>query len=211
MTYNLNHSPRARGKVDRTSLEDYVWSKAPAQANYFSMGENGHMNCWLHVEEGKIVTVWTEEGKIYNYLPTDYQPSVPGPHFPRPVKEEALPLPEWDGEGLPPVGSTVQLVDIPANLVCAPFHNWMLGDYLEVIAHKEICGTVLPVVWNVRDQTASSILVRLIRPVTQESLAARKGRQKAIEEMSSLVSSMDLARALEVLYDEGYRKQEATK
>ncbi|AIW01711.1 hypothetical protein AVT15_gp006 [Pseudomonas phage vB_PaeM_PS24] len=202
--------PRARGKVDYSSLDSYIWSQAPCQANFFSLGLNGELNCWLRVEEGKIVTVWTEQGTMYNYHSSERQPSVPGPRFPRPQKKEEASPQEWDGEGLPPVGCTVQLVDI-SSPVSPPFDEWLLGDYLEVIAHKEVCGTVLPIVWNDRKQTGSSILTRLISPVSQETLAAEKERQQGIQEMVSLVSSMDLARALEVLYDAGYRKQEDTE
>ncbi|AGR89588.1 hypothetical protein X832_gp118 [Pseudomonas phage PAK_P5] len=202
--------PRARGKVDYSSLDSYIWSQAPLQANFFSLGLNGELSCWLHIEEDKIVTVWTEQGTVYNYRSSDRQPSVPGPRFPRPQKKEEASPQEWDGEGLPPVGCTVQLVDI-SSPVSPPFDEWLLGDYLEVIAHKEVCGTVRPVVWNDRKQTGSSILPRLISPVSQETLAAEKERQQGIQEMVSLVSSMDLARALEVLYDAGYRKQEDTE
>lgn len=91
----------------------------------------------------------------------------------------------WSGEGLPPVG-----------MVCGhvvsgdkdyPFTEWAGGDKLEVIAHREVCGVMLPIVFNLRHNTATAIQPHLLKPIrTPEQIAADE-REAAIKEACEFV------------------------
>lgn len=113
----------------------------------------------------------------------------------------------WYEKGeLPPVGMIVSYYNSDENPdpegTCTD--DWKNGDNLEVLAFRKVNGSILPIVFNIRDETASCLIIQYIRPIKSD-------REKAIEEMKEIVNSVkadvltqDLF--LGAIYDAGYRK-----
>lgn len=129
-------------------------------------------------------------------------------------------IPEWDGVGLPPVGSTVELVmektvqfeDYDHGIHCI-VDTWESGDQLEVIAHRDVNGKPSAIVFNARTMQASAVTRKLYRPIRTPEQIAEEEREKQISgiclifgrDPNSPTNRNHAAR----LYDAGYRKQEA--
>ena len=101
--------------------------------------------------------------------------------------------PQWNGEGLPPVGDSVEWF--------SPVYGWLGG---RVVGHD---GTVAVISHNDGYTGCHPHEVRPIR--TPEQLAA-EAREKAINEMRHIAEHDAHSRAVDygALYDAGYRKQE---
>lgn len=109
---------------------------------------------------------------------------------------------QWDGQGLPPVG-TVCEVDI-----------WEEWPRCEIIAHfQQRCGVVAAFTVEVVDGAKSldAYGAEFFRPIrTAEQIAAEE-REAAIEELRKLLSRVacDDYHAAVAMIDAGYRKQVA--
>ena len=104
--------------------------------------------------------------------------------------------PEWNGEGLPPVG-----------IECEINHSVLGWVKCEIVAHKsfECGGKPYAIAWidgNTLDQSQG---IRFRKICTPEKIAAEK-RDAAIKEMQRLVGSCNTFPFAE-LYDYGYRLQ----
>lgn len=110
--------------------------------------------------------------------------------------------PEWDGEGLPPIGASVEFSRRASRIATGVTSKWNDGDTIKIIALESVCDSLLPVAWHSKSETASSVTLDCIQPI-------KSPRDKAVEEMqrdckqggNKLV--IGLCREL---YDAGYRK-----
>jgi hypothetical protein len=124
-----------------------------------------------------------------------------------PLIKRPQPAP-WSGEGLPPVGTIVG--HVVSGDKDYPFIEWAGGDKLEVIAHRDVCGAMLPIVFNLRHNTATAIQPHLLKPIrTPEQIAADE-RQKVIADMVEALgadwpTTADYVRC-GLIYDAGWRK-----
>jgi len=122
------------------------------------------------------------------------------------VHERPQPTP-WSGEGLPPVGTVCG--HVVSGDKDYPFIEWASGDKLEVIAHREVYGAMLPIVFNLRHNTATAILPHLLKPIrTPEQIAADE-REAAIlvliKDAGKDVATASFEQARRI-YDAGWRK-----
>ena len=109
---------------------------------------------------------------------------------------------EWDGKGLPPVGTVCEHADI----------NWEPWTKVTIVAHHLIEeDDLLVAVFVYKNGSSHSSEGDHFRPLrTPEQIAAEE-REKAISEMllGYPYSGSDIVRACcEYLYDAGYRKVE---
>ncbi|HEK2232695.1 hypothetical protein N0691_31095 [Pseudomonas aeruginosa] len=160
------------------------WSKAPEGAN--KAGFTGHDNyLQFYRIPGRFgdYDYWSEKrGWCGNNFPTcaDHL-------FERPAKVE------WDGQGLPPVGISVEWL--------SSAHGWLGG---RVVGHD---GSVAVVSHN---DGYTGCHPHEVRPMpTPEQIAAEE-RAKAIEEMCFAVETLTVKQA-KALFDAGYRRQEEGK
>jgi hypothetical protein len=49
-----------------------------------------------------------------------------------------------------------------------PFTKWVDGDEVEIIAHKRVSGDLIPVVFNIRHETATAVVPSCLRPIRTE-------------------------------------------
>lgn len=121
---------------------------------------------------------------------------------------------QWDGEGLPPVGSDVVLhgirettddkFDIAEH---CQVNLWRNGDVVKVLMIDDSkTGKPLAVVWNYQDKTACGILVSFLIKIDV-------ARDEAIEAMRDVGYALPAAirftkEEMAALYDAGYRKME---
>lgn len=99
--------------------------------------------------------------------------NTPGCWVPAPLSDGFLstliPRPTaWRGpeDGLPPVGTVCEYHgDSPAHLT---FAQWRKGDRVEVIDHRRVALSLLPIVFNLRDETATACLPSVLRPLKSD-------------------------------------------
>lgn len=112
----------------------------------------------------------------------------------------------WFEEGeLPPVGSIVEFCNKKKEKERICIDDWKNGDKLEVLAIRKVGLSDLPIVFNLRDNTASAVIMEMIRPIKTE-------RELAIEAMHLIANQNGSCAnicAMEKLYDAGYRKNES--
>jgi hypothetical protein len=106
-------------------------------------------------------------------------------------------VPEWNGEGLPPVGVVCEFV-IGERIRSDAHRHWEDGDKLEVLAHRNGCA----IVYNKTAGAAAVVNTNCTRPIKSE-------REKAIKAMRLIVDEYaEKNNALGALFDAGYRKVE---
>lgn len=98
---------------------------------------------------------------------------------------------EWNGEGLPPVGTVCEYYnnkhiqrnpeDCNLDDHCI-IDTWSNTDEVKVICHATIYGKIYPVVQNLKTQNVSTIARTLLRPIPTPE-------QKAVEEMCRVFHS----------------------
>jgi hypothetical protein len=109
----------------------------------------------------------------------------------------AAKAPEWNGEGLPPVGVVCEFF-IGERTRSDAHRHWEDGDKLEVLAHRNACA----IVYNKTAGAAAVVNTDCIRPIKSE-------RERAIVAMRSIVDEYaEMNNAMGALYDAGYRKVE---
>ena len=164
-------------------MSNVDWSKAPEGATHW-MPESRH---W---REG----FWKREGDA-NYFFEGGEWAFSGAKpFGHPALVERPAAPQWNGEGLPPVGASVEWF--------SPVYGWLGG---RVVGHD---GTVAVISQN---DGYTGCHLHEVRPIrTPEQLAA-EAREKAIDEMVSVSPLIDgewSKLVCTALYDAGYRKLE---
>lgn len=164
-------------------MSNVDWSKAPEGATHWMPGSQ-------YWQEG----FWKRKGEA-NYFFEGGEWAFSGAKpFGHPALVKRPAAPQWSGEGLPPVGASVEWF--------SPVYGWLGG---RVVGHD---GTVAVISHNDGYTGCHPHEVRPIR--TPEQLAAEK-RERAVEEMWSVYWQPHAATAKEglgLLYDAGYRKQE---
>jgi hypothetical protein len=109
--------------------------------------------------------------------------------------------PAWNGEGLPSVGTLCKFRghNQKEGIV---IDNWLNGDPLEVLAHREVAGIMLPVVYNKRHESASCVILDCLRPIKSERDQQIDALLSIFQTLPYFVFSRDMAADL---YDEGVR------
>lgn len=177
-------------------MSDVDWSKAPEGATHYAPRRED--NCmyrpvFWRVVGDRGVEAWAinADGSLQHYAAPAWMSDDLSRLIPRPA------TPQWNGEGLPPVGAVVEAfyMGIPQGVVTVRYAGQCMilwsGE-----RNSEQCGA------------AEHYLFRPIR--TPEQLAA-EAREKAVEEMWSVYwqpHAVTAKEGLGLLYDAGYRKQE---
>lgn len=107
----------------------------------------------------------------------------------------------------PPVGSVVEFCNKKEEKERICIDDWKNGDQLEVLAVRKVGMDDLPIVFNIRDKTASAVIMAMIKPIKTE-------RELSVEEIKSIIVhqgwlSADGTVSGEIankIYDSGYRK-----
>ena len=164
-------------------MSNVDWSKAPEGATHYVAGcgfFKTDLAGWFVCDDGE--KVWR---KTLYESPENF--SWWGNAVQRPA------APQWNGEGLPPVGAVVEWL--------SPVYGWLGG---RVVGHD---GAVAVISHNDGYTGCHPHEARPIR--TPEQLAA-EAREKAINEMRHIAEHDAHSRAVDygALYDAGYRKQE---
>lgn len=175
------------------------WSKAPEGATHFAPDGCGVSARWFDMSVGELGAVWYES-KWHTIKYTANRQDL----IARPTPITA----EWNGEGLPPVGTVCEINH--------PTKNWVR---CEIVAHKHFdCGSKPhAIAWIDRDTLDQSQGIRF-RPARTPEQIAEQERQAAVSEMfneaqvdfsaGDLMSAQEyVIRALAALYDKGYRKE----
>lgn len=102
-------------------------------------------------------------------------------------------LPTWNGEGLPPVGAVCELQD---------------ATEVRILAHTKRAGAPVAVYQCTDSESIEAYTASFFRPIrTPEQIAAEE-REKAIEEIASLIGRGTFSQDAAAIYDAGYRKVE---
>ncbi|EMR0622662.1 hypothetical protein [Pseudomonas aeruginosa] len=187
------------------------WSKAPEGATHWEPTGPKFHEGWMKKEGNK----WFYWGKgSEKWLNTLRYCNVPAE---REATFEARPQEQWDGQGLPPVGTLCEFAGgtySPED----PFDNDLReGDRVTIIAHfKDGDLDLAAFTFNpqVRNPNRGAACVEqgaygCFRPLcTPEQIAAEE-REKAIEEMCFAEETLTVKQA-KALYEAGYRRQESS-
>lgn len=162
------------------------WSKAPEGATHWGPETHSHRACWYMQSAGGWLFSLADQG--LGWLEKDHIEPY------RLNQLVARPAEPWSGEGLPPVGTVCEYQrpgDIWQKVIILAHHNghaWATGD------DGKHCFTVPP-----------HGNFRLIK--TPEQIAAEE-RERAIEEIASLIGRGTFSEDAASIYDAGYRKIE---
>ncbi|HIE1839352.1 TPA: hypothetical protein ACXJW0_002029 [Pseudomonas aeruginosa] len=160
------------------------WSKAPEGANKAGFtGPDNYLQFYRIPGMLGDYDYWSEKK---GWFGSDF-PTCANHLFERPAKVE------WDGQGLPPVGT-----------VCEYYADENTWRRCEIVAHKD--GQAVVWVNNAHIWASSGASLRPIS--TPEQIAAQE-REKAIEEMCFAEETLTVKQA-KALYDAGYRRQESS-
>ncbi|HHX6850526.1 TPA: hypothetical protein ACVGMT_003601 [Pseudomonas aeruginosa] len=165
------------------------WSKAPEGATHYHITED--INPWRKIEGTVAYEHYRGKWLRVNSFNEGYMPDYYVP----------IPRETWDGQGLPPVGISVEWL--------SSAHGWLGG---RVVGHD---GSVAVVSHN---DGYTGCHPHEVRPMpTPEQIAAEE-RAKAIDAMLDLEPPHENGFGLtsrrqfcEILYDAGYRRQEEGK
>lgn len=161
------------------------WSKAPeGSTHYFTPGDG-----FVRIIAG-IVYYWDGEWRENGCKQGDY---TDGALIARPAKCDGnhggprcadhecwiddefveIVAPAWTGEGLPPVGTDCAC-GLLGRLDPAPINQWREGETIKCVAHVfPQGGAPLPLFWNARTCTASTLASHCYSPIrTPEQIAA---------------------------------------
>lgn len=173
------------------------WSKAPEGATHWEPRGPDFCEGWMK-KEGNEWFYWGEgtnkwfKGKLFCNVSAEREATF-----------EARPQEAWDGQGLPPVGTTC---------IVEP-HNTLWGFSSTSGHERKILAYHTDYVWLGNGDTpleTTRIDKVDFRPIrTPEQIAAEE-REKAIEEMCFAEETLTVKQA-KALYDAGYRRQEEGK
>ena len=167
-------------------MSNVDWSKAPEGATHW-MPESHH---W---REG----FWKREGDAnYFFEDGEWESSLAKP-FGHPALV-TRPAPQWNGEGLPPVGAYVEWF--------SPVYGWLGG---RVVGHD---GTVAVIS---HDDGYTGCHPNGVRPIRTAGQLAAEAREREIAALADAIAEMltghwaaTAPKIAEALYDAGYRKLE---
>ncbi|MBA5014451.1 hypothetical protein H2O01_29150 [Pseudomonas aeruginosa] len=172
------------------------WSKAPEGATHWEPTGPDFYEGWMK-KEGNEWFYWGEgankwfKGKLFCNVSAEREATF-----------EARPQEAWDGQGLPPVGTTC---------IVEP-HNTLWGFSSTSGHERKILAYHTDYVWLGNGDTpleTTRIDKVDFRPIrTPEQIAAEE-REKAIEEMCFAEETLTVKQA-KALYDAGYRRQESS-
>ncbi|WP_225773257.1 hypothetical protein [Pseudomonas sp. Marseille-Q5115] len=167
------------------------WSKAPEGATHWDPVDCNHLRqAGSTALMWSICTGWVEKGWQY---PSDLS-----------TMERLIARPAWDGQGLPPVGTVCEV----RNAISG---GWDSVD--EVLSHTLIKGA--PVAVCKRGDLVFYSHAEDFRPIRTPEQIEVEERERAVAEMLSVWKKTmgrfaeEEAGLAEMLYDAGYRKQEA--
>ncbi|EOJ0063247.1 TPA: hypothetical protein ACXI7E_000474 [Pseudomonas aeruginosa] len=185
------------------------WTKAPEGATHYApkLEENDFWcSVFWRMENGVGVEAWQIDNKTgeLNHLrrPVWHERNTPR-LVPRPAAS-APAAPNWDGQGLPPVGTVCEHYGTADDLA------WL---EVEVIGHGNVDGRNVAFFrygtgsprFTVSYSTANNF-----RPIRTPEQIAAEDREKAIEEMCFAEETLTVKQA-KALFDAGYRRQEEGK
>lgn len=147
-----------------------------------------------------LSVVWYRSGRAEARHPNDghWSPTI-NVWQRKSEKDRWIARPAWRGpeDGLPQVGTVCEYHgDSPAHL---PFAQWRKGDRVEVIDHRRVALSLLPIVFNLRDETATACLPSVLRPLKSD-------KERAIDAAVAATILKDGPRiraALSDIYDAG--------
>ncbi|RQG48306.1 hypothetical protein IPC203_31730 [Pseudomonas aeruginosa] len=162
------------------------WSKAPKDATHWEPKGTEFGEGWIK-KVGNEWSYWLEGSEVWAGVWADCFVSAE-----REATFEPRPQEPWSGQGLPPVGISVEWL--------SSAHGWLGG---RVVGHD---GSVAVVSHN---DGYTGCHPHEVRPMpTPEQIAAEE-RAKAIEGMCFAVETLTVKQA-KALYDAGYRRQESS-
>ncbi|HHM9318326.1 TPA: hypothetical protein ACRNS5_004217 [Pseudomonas aeruginosa] len=169
------------------------WNTAPEGATHWEPRGSLYLAGWMR-KVGNKWSYWSEGRKVW-------VSGTPGCNVSaeREATFEARPQEQWDGQGLPPVGT-----------VCEIKHRDIGWVRCEIVAHKSFsCGDLTHAIAWIDENTLDQSQGVRFRPIrTPEQIAAEE-REKAIEEMCFAEETLTVKQA-KVLYEAGYRRQESS-
>ncbi len=175
------------------------WTKAPEGANKAGFtGPDNYLQFYRIPGMFGDYDYWSEKR---GWFGSDF-PTCANHLFERPAKVE------WDGQGLPPVGT---VFEYRCHDSCEP-NDWTAVHVLAHAAHGSDTAMLLAEDDNGEPGTMYGRIwvTGTCRPIrTPEQIAAEE-REKAIEEMCFAEETLTVKQA-KALYDAGYRRQEEGK
>ncbi|KSR43122.2 hypothetical protein APB53_28910 [Pseudomonas aeruginosa] len=171
------------------------WNTAPEGATHWEPEGLVYRAGWMKKECGKWFW-WSKKSK--EWVCTSYVPAK------REATFEARPQETWDGQGLPPVGTTC---------IVEP-HNTLWGFSSTSGHERKILAYHTDYVWLGNGDTpleTTRIDKVDFRPIpTPEQIAAEE-REKAVGDMAMSIQGVPYQYpTLYALYDAGYRRQESS-
>lgn len=174
-------------------METIDWSKAPEDAEFAGTVRGVQVQAFYkNVSGDSFEYCYVDD---YGWSGLVYGEPYCKPLIPRPK-------PQWNGEGLPPVGCMVRVID-------SVIVRYGANEEGPVVAHVEDCAVVR------MSYGLGCFTPAVLQPIrTPEQIAADE-RDAACEEMLKIARSRrkdpDAFEIIGALYDAGYRKQEQPK
>jgi len=179
------------------------WSKAPADATHWEPAFLGVGESWMKLESA-VWSFWSISWIGWIASPVSHQ---------RISRMIARPAPvEWDGTGLPPVGTVCEIKGTVLQEVRRENPTWRKVD---IIAHTDFGGKPIAVGRDIKCSTLGWGMATMFRPIkTPEQLAAEE-RRKVINQMmtdagivgSAFDGDPEADIWCEALYEAGWRKE----
>lgn len=168
------------------------WSKAPEGATHYQHDDGGHwLASWIKKGESDVLMSMLDDGEDTKWGPGGLFSKKKSFLIPRPA-------PQWNGEGLPPVGIPVE------------WSEWLDGKYQVVTVLAYAGGDA----WIQPDGKPSMIVGSPagFRPIKTPAKIAAEERETAIEAIDALINSrmgsLNVRELAAAIHDAGYRKIE---
>lgn len=191
------------------------WSKAPSSATHYlpEQKDLGWEACWYKKDGDKWLVMNCARLEKRGHMEWVVDDSEVDKFVPLLVPRSAFSS-EWNGQGLPPVGTVCRLSGPTRTLV--PLHPEWAGCEVKIYAHFESDRGIKMAAYVSDDHMIGGCGVEdlFVRMPTPEQIAAEQ-REKAINQMISDAGYVDpkigTFVAMRNLYDAGYRRQEEGK
>lgn len=112
---------------------------------------------------------------------------------------------KWSGECFPVVGSIVEYCGT-GKIEGRVYDEWRAGDKLEVMCLKSINGETVPVCFNLRYESVSSMGVEFLRPIKSDREKAIEFAHEIIKSHRKEIGNYNDKTQLGALYDTGLLK-----
>lgn len=185
--------------VSEVDVNNIPWDEAPEGTTHLSPESNYAAACWVKYQQDSLYFNYTANGSWRVWSSVEMAPTyVTQSLIKRPeLKEEQMNKQEWNGEGVPPVGTVCEYKERKSI-----DDAWDKPTKVKVFA---VDGSMVAVK-SLDESFRFWAELKWLSPIkTKEQLEAEE-REKTIKDIAQIVANAEEKWWPEALYDSGYRK-----